>query len=174
MKPVIFFALTKTLEGAPLGIGYAIMRGGAMIFVWLISTSFMGEQITPRGLVSIVLILLGITLANPKRGDKGFLKHGFTSAIVAAFFIAGKKVLDFKSNFSGSKKYLLLSAGIFSASSFILFLYGLVNSGPGVAISLRNTSVAFAQLFAFFLGEKLAMIQWFAFLCVLAGTAFLV
>ena len=204
-----FFALTKTLERAPLGIGYAIMRGGAMIFVWLISTSFMGEQITPRGLVSIVLILLGITLANPKRGDKGFLKHGFTSAIVAAFFIAGyhifyglalregasqvslfigsmlvsfpvllfiagKKVLDFKSNFSGSKKYLLLSAGIFSASSFILFLYGLVNSGPGVAVSLRNTSGAFAQLFAFFLGEKLAMIQWFAFLCVLAGTVFLV
>ncbi len=203
-----FFSLTKTLELAPLGLGYAIMRGGAMLFVWLISTTWLGEHISTKGLVSVVLILLGIVLAHPRSRDNSFSMRGFLWALSAAVFIAGyhifyglalhegasqvalfigsmlvsfpvlaftagKKIFDFKTHFSGFNKYYLLLAGLFSAASFILFLYGLVHSGAGVAISLRNTSVAFAQLLAFFMGERLTKIQWFAFGCVLTGTVFL-
>lgn len=203
-----FYSLTKTLELAPLGLGYAIMRGGAMLFVWLISTTWLGEHISTKGLVSVVLILLGIILAHPKNRDNSFSVSGFAWALSAAVFIAGyhifyglalqqgasqvalfigsmlvsfpflaftagKKIFEFKTHFAGFNKYYLLLAGVFSAASFILFLYGLVNSGAGVAISLRNTSVAFAQLFAFFMGERLTKTQWFAFGCVLTGTVFL-
>lgn len=203
-----FFSLTKTLELAPLGLGYAIMRGGAMLFVWLISTTWLGESISIRGLVSVVLILLGIILAHPRSRDNAFSMRGFLWALSAAVFIAGyhifyglalhegasqvalfigsmmvsfpvlafmagKKVFDVKTHFAGVNKYYLVLAGIFSAASFILFLYGLVHAGAGVAISLRNTSVAFAQLLAFFMGERLTKTQWFAFGCVLTGTVFL-
>jgi drug/metabolite transporter (DMT)-like permease len=50
--------------------------------------------------------------------------------------------------------------GIISALSFLLFLIGLRHSEAGLALTLRNTSVVFAQIFAYFIGEKISQYQW--------------
>jgi drug/metabolite transporter (DMT)-like permease len=204
-----FYTLSKTLQLAPLGLGYAVMRGGAMVFVWVFSATFLREKVSALSVFGILLILFGIALANPHKSEKGFSKNGFLFAILAAFFIAGyhifygfslqhgasqvtlfvgsmlvsipvliiicgKSIFQIKSHLAGHKKYMILLAGVLSAASFILFLYGLKSTEAGLAISLRNTSVAFAQLFALILGERLNRTQWFAFSCVLCGTVFLI
>ncbi len=61
------------------------------------------------------------------------------------------------------------TAGILSCTSFILFLYGLKNSYPGVAISLRNTSILFSQGLSVFLGERLTLVQWIGVCGIFTG-----
>jgi drug/metabolite transporter (DMT)-like permease len=61
----------------------------------------------------------------------------------------------------------LLLAGALATASFLLFLAGLSRSGAGVALTLRNTSIVFAQLLALALGEPLPRRQ-------LAGAALVV
>lgn len=63
----------------------------------------------------------------------------------------------------------IVLAGVLSASSFVLFLYGLKNSYPAVAISLRNTSILFSQGFALWLGEKLTLRQWIGVTSIFVG-----
>lgn len=63
------------------------------------------------------------------------------------------------------KKFLkkpipLFLGGIFCAFSFLLFLKGLSYTGAGVAITLRNTSILFAQVFSLWIGEKHSKLQW--------------
>lgn len=86
--------------------------------------------------------------------------------------------LAFKSHASALKQIKLIPkkdfkwivlAGTLSGTSFILFLYGLKNSYPGIAISLRNTSILFTQAFALFIGERLSPRQWLGVLSIFAG-----
>lgn len=68
------------------------------------------------------------------------------------------------------RNYLWITvAGIVSAGSFILFLYGLKESHPGVAISMRNTSIIFSQGFAWSLGEKPTNRQWLGISGIFTG-----
>src|SRR5205814_4965123 len=53
----------------------------------------------------------------------------------------------------------LVAGGLLSAASFLVFLAGLALCGAGPALTLRNTSVVFAQLFAAALGEKVGRRQ---------------
>jgi drug/metabolite transporter (DMT)-like permease len=50
-------------------------------------------------------------------------------------------------------------AGILATASFVIFLAGLARSGAGIAITVRNTSIIFAQAFALLLGEKISVRQ---------------
>ena len=45
-------------------------------------------------------------------------------------------------------------AGVVCAGSFLLFLAGLAATGAGAALTLRNTSVVFAQAIALLMGER--------------------
>lgn len=45
-------------------------------------------------------------------------------------------------------------AGLLCAGSFLLFLHGLSLAGAGVALTLRNSSIVFAQGLAYLLGER--------------------
>lgn len=63
--------------------------------------------------------------------------------------------------------------GMISALSFLLFLIGLRHSEAGLALTLRNTSVIFAQIFAYFIGETISPHQWIGALLVAFGTCFL-
>lgn len=63
----------------------------------------------------------------------------------------------------------LTLAGIACAGSFLLFLYGLSQSMPGVAITVRNTSVGFAQVLALFLGERFNRNHWIAVALIMLG-----
>jgi drug/metabolite transporter (DMT)-like permease len=62
-------------------------------------------------------------------------------------------------------------AGAIATVSFLLFLVGLAASGAGVALTLRNTSVVFAQLLAFALGEPLPRRQLAGAALVVLGAA---
>jgi drug/metabolite transporter (DMT)-like permease len=45
-------------------------------------------------------------------------------------------------------------SGAVMAGSFLIFLFALVNGGAGAVLTLRNTSILFAQLFAWSIGER--------------------
>lgn len=62
-------------------------------------------------------------------------------------------------------------AGALATASFLLFLGGLAQSGAGVALTLRNTSVVFAQLLALAMGERVPPRQLAGSALVVAGAA---
>lgn len=66
-----------------------------------------------------------------------------------------------------------LAAGVVATASFLLFLHGLDASGAGPALTLRNTSVVFAQAIAAAFGEPLPRRQVLGALLVAAGAALL-
>ncbi|HEY6097793.1 MAG TPA: EamA family transporter [Anaeromyxobacter sp.] len=63
-----------------------------------------------------------------------------------------------------------LAGGLVTAS-FLLFLAGLARSGAGVALTLRNTSIVFAQVLAILLGERVPPRQLLGSLLVVLGAA---
>ncbi len=64
-------------------------------------------------------------------------------------------------------------AGSLCTASFLLFLWGLAAAGAGVAITLRNTSIVFAQGLALLLGERPTRVQLAGAALVTAGAALL-
>jgi drug/metabolite transporter (DMT)-like permease len=62
-------------------------------------------------------------------------------------------------------------AGALATASFLLFLVGLSSSGAGVALTIRNTSVVFAQALAAALGEAVPRRQLLGSALVVAGAA---
>jgi drug/metabolite transporter (DMT)-like permease len=61
--------------------------------------------------------------------------------------------------------------GAVATASFLLFLVGLAKSGAGVALTLRNTSVVFAQLLALLIGERVPPRQLAGSVLVVLGAA---
>lgn len=64
-------------------------------------------------------------------------------------------------------------AALLSTLSFIMFLYGMRDTGAGYATTLRNSSVVFAQLFGLWLGEKVTRLQWWGVALIVGGVAVL-
>jgi uncharacterized membrane protein len=62
-------------------------------------------------------------------------------------------------------------AGVLCTASFLLFLSGLAASGAAVALTLRNTSVVFAQGLSFALGERPRPAQVIGAVLVAVGAA---
>lgn len=62
-------------------------------------------------------------------------------------------------------------AGAIATASFLLFLHGLAESGAGVALTLRNTSVVFAQALAAGIGERVPPRQLVGAILVVLGAA---
>ena len=48
----------------------------------------------------------------------------------------------------------ILLSGVICTAAFVVFLHALSLAGAGVVLTLRNTSVVFAQMFAFLIGER--------------------
>jgi drug/metabolite transporter (DMT)-like permease len=65
----------------------------------------------------------------------------------------------------------LAGGGALATASFLLFLVGLERSGAGIALTLRNTSVVFAQLLAALIGERLPGRQLVGSALVVLGAA---
>jgi drug/metabolite transporter (DMT)-like permease len=63
------------------------------------------------------------------------------------------------------------SAGVLATASFVVFLFGLSRTGPGVAITVRNTSIVFAQAFAWLIGERVSVRQALGAGLVASGAA---
>ncbi|HGI8165976.1 TPA: EamA family transporter [Legionella pneumophila] len=92
-------------------------------------------------------------------------------ALPCVFLLMKKKQRQvFKEQVKSNWKMTSLG-GIISALSFLLFLIGLRHSEAGLALTLRNTSVVFAQIFAYFIGEKISQYQWIGALLVAFGAS---
>ncbi|MFS4458452.1 EamA family transporter [Bdellovibrio sp. HCB2-146] len=71
-----FITLGRALRESSLGQSYAIMRGGAMVFVWFISSFFLGETAKSYHYLGALIILGGIFVLNTpgKRKTEGARK----------------------------------------------------------------------------------------------------
>ncbi|HHT0594277.1 TPA: EamA family transporter [Legionella anisa] len=160
-----------------------------MIIVWFISIEFLGEQISLFNIFGIFAVFFGLALT-VKTFEAGHsrqiffpficgiciagyhlcygrsLAHGanpaalFAAALPGIFLLMNKKqrqILGEKIKISWKG---MSFGGALSALSFLLFLLGLRYSEAGLSITLRNTSVVFAQIFAYWIGEKISSLQW--------------
>jgi drug/metabolite transporter (DMT)-like permease len=197
-------ALAKAFDKASLGLSYTILRGGAMLWVWMISTSFLGENLSPLAFGGVTLIGFGLFLIHPLSREDLKRREGAIWAFIGSFFIAGYHLLYGLALAEGvsqgflfclsmslslpilmtqisprqlwermprsSKDISVVSlAGVLSGVSFILFLFGLPMVGPGYAITLRNTSVAWAQILGFAMGEKVSRRQIISVVLISVG-----
>jgi drug/metabolite transporter (DMT)-like permease len=67
----------------------------------------------------------------------------------------------------------LLLAGVTCTASFVVFLNSLNLAGAGAVLTLRNTSIVFAQGLALLIGERLGRRQLLGALLVAAGAVFI-
>lgn len=58
-----------------------------------------------------------------------------------------------------SRPIPIASSGFLATASFVMFLTGLARSGAGVGITIRNTSIIFAQALAWRMGERMTARQ---------------
>lgn len=67
----------------------------------------------------------------------------------------------------------VVAAGVLAGASFLMFLFALTTGGAGAMLTLRNTSVVFAQAFAIFIGERPGPRRWVGALLVAIGAILL-
>jgi drug/metabolite transporter (DMT)-like permease len=64
---------------------------------------------------------------------------------------------------------LTTGTGIIIFLSFTFFLLGLKATPPAMAVSLRNSSIIFALLFSYGMGERLKQQEWYTLIFLIAG-----
>ena len=205
-----FVTLGKALRQSDLGKSYSIMRGGAMLIVWLISIFFFQESATLIQGLGAILVFIGILFLNgfsfgrPQGNTGGKSYWSWICAVcIGGYHLCYHRALqgqaDPKSLFALammiSWPFLILAiggnylprmkevlrkhswrvviTGIAAFLSFVIFLYGLKASGPGFAISLRNSSIFFAIVLSYFLRESLTRPQILGALTVGVGALLL-
>lgn len=201
-ETLYLYALAAALHEKALGPVYAVMRGGAMVFVWLVSSLFLGELLTPLGLAGSVGVFAGLYLCS--RVANGSVRQvsrwaWFAAVSIAGYHLCYGRALELgthpaflfvaptlistplyvmKDGWHGwtltqqrlrERPILLASAGLFCFLSFFIFLYGLRTCAPGFAITMRNTSIVFAQFFSLAAGDRLTRLQWVGAILVAIG-----
>jgi len=63
----------------------------------------------------------------------------------------------------------ILIVAILLTGSFSIYLQGLLHVPASLALTIRNSSIAFALIFSFFLGEKLKLKEWLTLFLILLG-----
>jgi drug/metabolite transporter (DMT)-like permease len=208
-----FVTLARALSRAPLGSVYTIVRGGALVVVWPISITLLGERITLGRVCGTLLVVLGLAatgMSDRKPRQKATARKtasGIAVAALCALFVGGYH-LAYKLALSsggrpeavvsislasavllnlamiGSGRRLALAAfraqpvriaigGFLASVGFLVFLSAMKDAGAGVVLTLRNTSILFAQALGFALGERPRRLSVFGAVLVTAGAAFL-
>lgn len=67
----------------------------------------------------------------------------------------------------------VIGGGVLAAIGFLVFLHAMKSEGAGVVLTLRNTSILFAQVFAFFMGDRPKRLGVIGALLVFAGAVLL-
>jgi drug/metabolite transporter (DMT)-like permease len=129
-----------------------------------------------------VAALCAVFVAGYHLADKMALARGSTPAAVNAisFVIAGAVVVIARgARRKGAIAALraqpgrVLLASVLGAFSFALFLTAMKDAGAGVVMTLRNTSILFAQVLAFATGEKPKRLGVIGAVLVTAGAVLL-
>jgi drug/metabolite transporter (DMT)-like permease len=188
-----FATLAIAFRRAPLGLAYAVARGGSIAAVWPASILWLGEAVTARGIGGAAVLCAGIAalgLASRRLGaSAGVAWAGLSALCIAAYHLCYKSALACSAQpaalFAASlavalpinlsalgrrglgrvgtclraRPVGLAGAGIVAAASFLFLLVALEGSGAGAVVTLRNTSVVFAQALAWAIGERPGRLQ---------------
>lgn len=190
--------LGRVYDTMPLGLGYLQVRSLAMIGTYALSVSFLAEPLTPVAIGAVCLIGVGMWFSDGARrigtppnrwvwgasaGVVGYhlgygqaLAEGQDPASLIAVSLAMAWLFQIRPKgprLSSSEIRGSMFAGVICALSFIGFLYGLRYTHAGIAISVRNSSVVFAQLLALRAGEKLTPLRWVGVTVVFVGVLLL-
>ena len=84
-----FYLLNSAYSKQSLGVAYTIMRGGAMVMVWAISTIALGEIVSSQDILCIFAILIGIACVQRSLSLADFFQAGTRAAHACAVCIAG-------------------------------------------------------------------------------------
>jgi len=110
-------SLTRTLSLAPLAWAYALMRGGAMAMVWLLSGLILGERTGAYGFLGALLIFAGLWV--PVMGIKitgsaltGLTGQGLRAALLSATFISGYHFCYDRALEFGAEPYRLFAVSL--------------------------------------------------------------
>ncbi|WP_413582902.1 EamA family transporter [Bdellovibrio sp. HCB288] len=120
-----FVTLAWSLKQSQLGKAYSIMRGGAMIFVWVISTTFMGETATVLQTVGALAVLGGIVILSfppskiSEKNGSWFAKVPW--AWVCAIFIGGYHLSYHQALHHGAEPKSLFAVAMVISWPFLWF-----------------------------------------------------
>jgi drug/metabolite transporter (DMT)-like permease len=130
-----FVTLAIGLRDAPLGLVYAIARGGALVLVWPISASLLAEPVTAPSIAGALVVMLGLAILGLDASGRASAP-GVASAALCAAFVAGYH-LAYKCALSAGGD----PAAVFAVALAVALPVNLGRLGPGalarVAGSLR-------------------------------------
>ncbi|MNS58107.1 EamA-like transporter family protein [compost metagenome] len=122
-----FITLTRALKEGSLGKSYAIMRGGAMVIVWLISSFFLGEKAELHHYIGALIILGGIFILNfQTAAAKARVEKADNNlwAYLSAVFIAGYHLAYHQALIREAYPRSLFCVAMFVSLPFLLWNLG--------------------------------------------------
>lgn len=198
-----FAALARALDTGALGPVYTISRGGTLLLVWPASVLLWGEEINSTRVLGSAVVGLGLLLCSGARGATraAVLWSALCAVLISGYHLAYKAALqaggDGPAVFTLSlslatlvnvsrlgqagrvrawalaRRWQLWLIGSICSAAFLLFLVALARGGAGMVLTLRNTSVIFATLFARLIGEQPGVRQVLGSAVVVAGAVLL-
>jgi drug/metabolite transporter (DMT)-like permease len=122
-----FITLTRALKEGSLGKSYAIMRGGAMVVVWLVSSFFLGEKAELHHYLGALVILAGIFVLNFQTAEakaKAVVKENNLWSYLSAVFIAGYHLSYHQALIRDAYPRSLFCVAMFVSLPFLLWNLG--------------------------------------------------
>jgi drug/metabolite transporter (DMT)-like permease len=178
--PVSVLWLGETVNAARVA-GTVLVALGLAATGWPVPASASAAA-KPRGVGGATwAVVAAVAIGGYHLGYKQALAAGGSPAAVFALSLAvalpmnwarladrGRALRAFRTS-----PYVVGIAGVLSAASFLVFLGALVRGGAGLVLTLRNTSVVFAQGMAFLIGERPRRLQIVGAFLVAAGAVLL-
>jgi len=198
-----FLTLGRALSLSPLGIVYTVSRGGALLVVWPLSIALLSEEVRTTGIAGTLLVALGlaVTAGDVRASGRGVVWACACAAAIAGYHLSYKYalaagampaatlalsmatgvglnllVLDRERRVAVAalaRSRTVLGGGVLAGGSFLLFLFALGVGGAGAMLTLRNTSIVFAQIFAWLIGERPERYRWAGAVLVTVGAVLL-
>ncbi len=126
---VYFYLLNTAYASQTLGVAYTIMRGGAMVLVWIASTVALGEALAPFHALCVLGILAGIAMVQRSFRAHELLSSGMYAAYLCAGCIAGYHIAYGIAVRTGAAPALVFA----TAMAFGVLTYVVCSRGKAVA-----------------------------------------
>lgn len=158
---VLVYPLSILLFGEPLTalstVGSLIVLSGLVVPEWLRDHS---AEPMPRQAIAWAVVC-ACTIAAYHLAYKAALEAGGASSAVFAVSLLFASLINFVRTdraavlaYVKRRTFIALSTGVLCGASFLMVIEALAHGGTGFVLTLRNTSVMFAVLLAWAIGEK--------------------
>jgi drug/metabolite transporter (DMT)-like permease len=186
---VIVWPLSVALLGEELTLARAV--GSALILLGLVSTGASehvrgSKALRPVGPISrgiLIAVVAACFVGGYNVAFKIALNEGSRPEIVVGFSLTvavlvnasalGRARLQGALAATRLQPVHVIGGGVLTAAGFIVYLVAMDHLGAGLVLTLRNTSILFAQLIAFALGDRLHGLGVAGALLVFFGAALL-